>query len=175
MNFILYLFLNINISILGCFEAFHFQLLSFPILFIFNLHLICCEICKNLPLFSINPDNVDVVLLYFGIFTYFPIILVNVFVNNSVFHLYVLFHWIYHYMTCPFFVESMKQKPLSFYCTDQQCSICYDEMNHRIIRLPCQHCFHEKCITTWFQSKKSVLDYTCPLCRRQVYKVTCLS
>ena len=114
MNFILYLFLNINISILGCYEAFHFQLLSFPILFIFNLHLICCEVYKNLPLFSIHRDKVDIVLLYFGIFTYFPIILINIFIDNSVFHLYVLFHWIYHYLTCPIFIETMENSPVSF-------------------------------------------------------------
>lgn len=175
MNFILYLFLNINLSILGCFEAFHFQLLSFPVLFIFNLHLICCELYKNLPLFSISPDNIDVVMLYFGIFTYFPIILINIFVDNSVFHLYVLFHWIYHYLTCPLFIESTEQKPLSFSSSEKQCSICYEEMTSKTVCLPCKHFFHDECITKWFQSKNSLLDYTCPICRRRVYKATCMS
>ena len=170
MNFILYLFLNINISILGCYEAFHFQLLSFPILFIFNLHLICCEVYKNLPLFSVHRDKVDIVLLYFGIFTYFPIILIKIFVDNSVFHLYVSFHWIYHYLICPIFIETMENSPVSFTSFDKQCSICYEDMTSKSVRLPCQHCFHDECIIKWFQSKKSIFDCTCPMCRRPVYK-----
>ena len=171
MNFTLYLFLNINMSILGCYEALHFKFLSFPVLLIFNLHLIFCETYKNLPLFSLTPEKVDVVLLYFGIFTYFPIILINLFVDNSIFHLYVLFHWIYHYLTCPIFQENIPNFPTLSLSCDKQCVICFDNMKSKAVFLPCQHCFHEKCIMKWFKTKKSLSDYTCPLCRRPVYKI----
>ena len=125
---------------------------------------------KSSIIFS-TPEKVDVVLLYFGIFTYFPIILINLFVDNSIFHLYVLFHWIYHYLTCPIFQENIPNFPTLSLSCDKQCVICFDNMKSKAVFLPCQHCFHEKCIMKWFKTKKSLSDYTCPLCRRPVYKI----
>jgi hypothetical protein len=46
---------------------------------------------------------------------------------------------------------------------DQTCSICIDQFQvgqfHRILK--CKHCFHKKCIDTWFTKNHS----ECPLCR----------
>lgn len=45
---------------------------------------------------------------------------------------------------------------------DSECSICmenYDEKSS-VIKIPCNHMYHEKCILQWFENNK-----TCPLCR----------
>ncbi|VDO08356.1 unnamed protein product [Rodentolepis nana] len=44
----------------------------------------------------------------------------------------------------------------------EQCSICWEPMRSWR-RLPCQHCFHEDCLTTWIEQ-----DPSCPACRRQI-------
>ena len=40
-----------------------------------------------------------------------------------------------------------------------ECSICLQ--NKTDLKLPCTHCFHEKCLEEWFDSSP-----TCPLCRK---------
>lgn len=44
-------------------------------------------------------------------------------------------------------------------CEDE-CLICYDEMNNDIISTKCNHKFHGKCISEWLTYKN-----TCPKCR----------
>ena len=40
-----------------------------------------------------------------------------------------------------------------------ECSICLE--NNTDLKLPCNHCFHEKCLAEWFEEKP-----TCPMCRK---------
>jgi hypothetical protein len=49
-----------------------------------------------------------------------------------------------------------------------ECSICYEPFNNRkdLIRLPCKHIFHIKCIAEWFKEPKAGM-YVCPLCKRE--------
>jgi hypothetical protein len=50
--------------------------------------------------------------------------------------------------------------------TDNTCSICIDSFEigqfHR--KLKCGHCFHKKCIDTWFKKNHS----ECPMCRTTI-------
>lgn len=45
---------------------------------------------------------------------------------------------------------------------NKECSICLDNYNptDKIIKLPCNHIYHQKCINEWFSKSKS-----CPMCR----------
>ena len=40
-----------------------------------------------------------------------------------------------------------------------ECSICL--MDETDLKLPCNHCFHEKCLAEWFEESP-----TCPMCRK---------
>lgn len=43
----------------------------------------------------------------------------------------------------------------------KECLICYEpNMESEVVKLPCNHIFHKKCILQWFKLKN-----TCPLCR----------
>ena len=78
-------------------------------------------------------------------------------------------------------------------CLDENCVICDERLDETTtesgpgVMLTCGHCFHEKCIETWFQRKHKnyldevahperrpenapppTLEYTCPTCRREV-------
>ena len=44
--------------------------------------------------------------------------------------------------------------------TNKACPICFE--NNSNWTLPCNHCFHKKCIQKWFQFNK-----TCPNCRKE--------
>lgn len=46
-----------------------------------------------------------------------------------------------------------------------RCSICYDDLlpNSEAKRLSCGHCYHERCLTQWFESSG-----TCPYCRTTI-------
>ena len=46
-------------------------------------------------------------------------------------------------------------------CVDEICSICFDKYSNGVIKLQCNHVFHEECIKKWFTTRS-----TCPLCRR---------
>ncbi len=47
----------------------------------------------------------------------------------------------------------------------KECSICQDTINGDLIRLPCNHHFHQGCIYEWFEIRN-----TCPLCREIIDK-----
>lgn len=51
-------------------------------------------------------------------------------------------------------------------CETEECSICVDDLNTRITRLPCSHVFHSKCIDKWF-----IRNSSCPLCRRNCVRI----
>jgi hypothetical protein len=42
-----------------------------------------------------------------------------------------------------------------------ECSICIAQFSGRVIRLPCEHEFHEHCVATWLEYADA-----CPLCRK---------
>ena len=51
---------------------------------------------------------------------------------------------------------------------EEQCAICLENMKEgsgSILRVPCGHCFHRKCLSTWFFKKGE--RCTCPLCNFQ--------
>lgn len=45
----------------------------------------------------------------------------------------------------------------------RQCSICFEAMAENCVNLPCEHAFHEHCITRWLRRHS-----TCPMCRTPV-------
>ncbi|CAI2374613.1 unnamed protein product [Moneuplotes crassus] len=51
------------------------------------------------------------------------------------------------------------------YSKDDTCPICLSNYGygHKIIKLPCKHFFHEKCVKEWFSKKSS-----CPKCRKDL-------
>ena len=55
-------------------------------------------------------------------------------------------------------------------CTCRICLVDYTEKD-TLVYLPCLHCYHEKCITDWFQRVEITLaSPTCPICQKQVFK-----
>ena len=46
---------------------------------------------------------------------------------------------------------------------ETKCAICWDEFegSYQVMKLPCQHVFHDFCILEWFMDGKT----SCPLCR----------
>ncbi|KAK8822710.1 hypothetical protein WA556_001603, partial [Blastocystis sp. ATCC 50177/Nand II] len=61
--------------------------------------------------------------------------------------------------------------PCSRYHTSQPyppCSICFEEFkeNDPVSILPCNHCFHYKCITPWLGNK----SVCCPVCKKCPYR-----
>lgn len=44
------------------------------------------------------------------------------------------------------------------------CAICQDDHSDKALVLPCEHTFHEKCITPWLSETN-----TCPCCRATVW------
>ena len=46
---------------------------------------------------------------------------------------------------------------------DNECSICLKKFKNDNITLPCNHNYHEKCITLWLNEKMN-----CPLCRTNI-------
>lgn len=51
---------------------------------------------------------------------------------------------------------------------EENCSICMEqiEKDNEIIKLPCEHLFHENCIKSYLLN----YDYKCPLCRHDIGK-----
>jgi hypothetical protein len=45
--------------------------------------------------------------------------------------------------------------------TEDQCSICLSNLTGACKTLPCNHCFHRRCIIAW----KNRGNHTCPMCR----------
>lgn len=46
---------------------------------------------------------------------------------------------------------------------DQNCSICLSEMIDDIIKIKCNHKFHDRCLDKWIENKNE-----CPICRRHI-------
>lgn len=46
---------------------------------------------------------------------------------------------------------------------DEECPICQDPLEERVVRLPCDHYFHKPCINKWFTERN-----TCPICRKDL-------
>ena len=168
MDFLFYILFNINISILGLVEAYQLKLYSFGISFSLNIHLILCEYIKKNFQSNFNNES-KVLLVYICLFTYFPFLLVHIFSIRSLYHTFVFSHWMYQYITCPIFhAQDSKHFLLE---KEPQCSICFEKM-HECITLPCNHSFHDKCITMWFKAQSSIINFTCPLCRKPIYKIS---
>ena len=65
------------------------------------------------------------------------------------------------------FSRSSRVIPIIFNVPDKVylnniCGICLDKLN-AYSALPCGHCFHSKCISTWIEKKMS-----CPECRTKL-------
>src|SRR5690348_8975253 len=43
------------------------------------------------------------------------------------------------------------------------CRICFEPLNNEILKLSCNHVFHNNCIQLWFSTKRE-----CPICRRTI-------
>lgn len=48
---------------------------------------------------------------------------------------------------------------------DEECSICLDKNNIEWVSLPCEHKFHENCLSPWIYT-----NLNCPICRRDFRK-----
>lgn len=57
-------------------------------------------------------------------------------------------------------VETLKGNLEEF---NENCTICLDAMNDKIILLPCKHYFHPECIKKWLRE----YNYKCPICRTE--------
>ena len=47
------------------------------------------------------------------------------------------------------------------------CIICSELLQSPLEQLPCQHLFHQKCLSQWFEFDAKI-NYRCPLCRYQL-------
>lgn len=55
------------------------------------------------------------------------------------------------------------------YKKKESCAICLESMfNKRVLHTPCNHLFHYRCITTFYNSNQKT-KYNCPLCRANNY------
>ena len=80
-----------------------------------------------------------------------------------------MFRFTFIYCTCSKFIriekfnhtryKKMKYNDEIEY--DESCTICLDDFNRneKILKLKCNHIYHEKCIKTWFTKKSN-----CPNC-----------
>lgn len=64
---------------------------------------------------------------------------------------------------------SKKLEETKFVCTKKNkglsCTICHEDYKNddAILRLPCRHEYHKKCLNEWFNKQKS-----CPMCRQRI-------
>lgn len=67
----------------------------------------------------------------------------------------------------PLTIGSINMIPKRTVNTADECSICYCSVpaKTQVLRLPCPHAFHLRCITAWLQKNPH-----CPMCRRFVLK-----
>ena len=67
-------------------------------------------------------------------------------------------------MVKEFYKNSIEEEKFEF----PKCTICLMEISEgtEVILLPCDHIFHEKCITKWL-----MLHSTCPLCRYEILNI----
>lgn len=54
-----------------------------------------------------------------------------------------------------------------YYNTLPDCSVCYEKMGRNKITLPCNHSFHEKCLSKWVEEGNN----TCPMCRFEFFEI----
>ena len=47
----------------------------------------------------------------------------------------------------------------------ETCSICLDDMDADVIKLKCNHNFHDKCIKKWILTDYQLNNNKCPLCK----------
>jgi len=61
-------------------------------------------------------------------------------------------------------LKSKKYKDIKKQDGDDKCSICFANYssNDKVIKLPCQHFFHKKCILKWLKKYND----KCPICRQ---------
>jgi len=56
----------------------------------------------------------------------------------------------------------------------KECSICLEESTNDLCVMPCGHCFHRECLSSWFQTNGCNFgayqrrNNSCPLCRREL-------
>ena len=167
MDLFFFTLLNSNLCLLGFLECQELNIMPFYYIYLFlNLNLMLCQYFKTFPPFVEYQYSLPQLFVYLFIFSFFPMILLNLYTDNSVFHFYVFSHWIYQYMTCPVLFLVKKQNDVII--PRVECIICFQE-HESFVQLPCGHEFHERCITRWFKTKSSVLHFTCPVCRKQIY------
>ncbi|KAF1954720.1 hypothetical protein CC80DRAFT_594777 [Byssothecium circinans] len=53
---------------------------------------------------------------------------------------------------------------------NDQCPICYSDIDINTISTPCNHIFHRECLDTWLRTLDRSQDGTCPSCRGMLYE-----
>lgn len=182
MNIVVYCLIHFSILMLGI-ETERVQLFpyqkdlflnsNFGIVCISNFYLIFCQVFKEYSYMWKIKNSDDELLLYMGILIFFPFVLTNCLFQFRLFNIYSLVHWFYQYFSFSIFVlDNFKNKRL--FSRVMECSICFESCGV-FVELPCNHFFHETCIQKWFCMKKSLLEYNCPLCRQNIYKISSLA
>lgn len=95
-----------------------------------------------------------------------PIICTQIFISYGCLARRIRKHFAYmeHVKTIQkeFPLESLNSNAEKSEAEPDLCSICWEPLRSWR-RLPCRHCFHEDCLTSWIER-----DPSCPACRRQI-------
>ncbi|CCW67812.1 unnamed protein product [Phytomonas sp. Hart1] len=98
---------------------------------------------------------------FIWIHTELPFIQVRTFVS-SIFHTIKCMNDLVLFYTMQSKIKKFSRVVAQDLEWDSRCTICYDDItvDSGARRLPCGHCYHEKCLTQWFEQHS-----TCPYCR----------
>lgn len=123
-------------------------------------------LAKKYPKCQFAYTNIIIcIIIVEGIITLTHILIVASYIYALYTYLKNMNKTIYEQLNIPFEI-------LTLVDTDKECAICLDNYNNnddkQIVKLICDHTYHDHCIQRWFNSIKKRNIIECPICRRIV-------